>query len=176
VWLLQIQHDRIFLNWRKQGATAYPRFASVLRRALEEFEAFQAFCKTELQVALKYEKSELTKVNHLVAGRHWHSRGDLSELVPLTRGFFALPEMAQGNVLFQLQQESSGSATHVTAAIRRRDPETEFFALELRASGACVGALNAVGDVLAKQNEKINALFGDLVPQDQRAARFGGNL
>ena len=80
--LIQLQADRFFHNWRRQGeGQAYPTYAVVrdsLRRELSIFEDF--ILENELD-KLTPNQCELTYVNQIVSGSAWHSHADLERLV-----------------------------------------------------------------------------------------------
>lgn len=70
-WVVQVQPDRFYFNWRKRG-DSYPRFGDhdgargVLSQALEEFGAFTAFCEKETQEQCRLGRIELTKIDDVV--------------------------------------------------------------------------------------------------------------
>jgi uncharacterized protein (TIGR04255 family) len=89
-YILQIQPDRFYFNWRKR-TSGYPHFTSrdgsegVLTKSLREFQEFSTFCEAEpsLKQALKPLRLELAKVDLLVNPTHWRDYSDLTLVVPM---------------------------------------------------------------------------------------------
>jgi uncharacterized protein (TIGR04255 family) len=87
-YLIQLQHDRCFLNWRARD-DAYPRFTDhddgegLLTRALREYQLLQDFLRSELGSELKLKRVELTKINQIVSGEHWENLERLKEMIPV---------------------------------------------------------------------------------------------
>jgi uncharacterized protein (TIGR04255 family) len=63
--LLQLQGDRLILNWRKIGASAYPRYETMKPHLLALWETFVAFLAEEGISQPKPLHSELTYLNHI---------------------------------------------------------------------------------------------------------------
>lgn len=88
-YLIQIQHDRFYLNWRKREA-GYPRFndygkeRGVMSRALAEFGRFSSFCSEAFGATPRVRRVEVAKVDLLVKDEHWRDSDDLAKLMPLT--------------------------------------------------------------------------------------------
>src|SRR6185436_6912977 len=87
VFVVQIQNDRFYLNWRARGQE-YPLFSDhgnrigILSRLNSEFSSFARFCKERLGRDVAPNRIELGKVNHFVQGEHWRDFPDLAELLP----------------------------------------------------------------------------------------------
>jgi uncharacterized protein (TIGR04255 family) len=87
--LVQLQHDRFFVNWRRRSETdPYPRFkaqegkAGFIEYVLKEYAAFREFARSrDCDVSPKF--LELTKIDLLVQGRHWEDARSLSRLLPV---------------------------------------------------------------------------------------------
>lgn len=83
-FVIQIQPDRFYFNWRKHG-DVYPRFGDhdggkgVLSRALTEFEDFAQFCRVELGSTPATSRVELAKIDVV----RYSSVTALGELLPL---------------------------------------------------------------------------------------------
>ena len=70
IMLLQLQVDRLLLNWRKEPTYAvYPHFENVHERFNEAYAAFEQFLATEGLGSLEPELCELTYINHIPANR-----------------------------------------------------------------------------------------------------------
>jgi hypothetical protein len=84
-WVLQLQLDRFYVNWRRRG-NEYPRFSGeggVLERALTEIERFRGYCQERLRAEVRPSTVELAKVDLMVEGVHWSGVEDLGRLVSL---------------------------------------------------------------------------------------------
>jgi hypothetical protein len=96
-FLIQIQEDRFYLNWRRRDAE-YPRFGDhegrqgVLSQMLKELERFEDFCARTLQAKPVPAQAHLAKIDHLVEGQHWK---DLPDLVSTIPALGALTQFAQ---------------------------------------------------------------------------------
>lgn len=95
-WVLQVQHDRFYLNWRQRGAT-YPRFSDtsgpgVLSRFLREFEGFTRFCAAELGSPVNVLGFELAKIDEFLDGKSWDGFADLSVMLPWLKPFASATE------------------------------------------------------------------------------------
>jgi uncharacterized protein (TIGR04255 family) len=89
VRVLQLQHDRFFMNWRKEHEE-YPRFSThggepgLLDQALREFELFSEFCERRIGTRPRTVRVELTKLDVLERPKHWTTAADLAVLLPIT--------------------------------------------------------------------------------------------
>lgn len=87
-YLVQIQADRFYFNWRRRSA-AYPRFHTrgdqpgVLERGLEYFALFQKFCADHFERRPAIDGIELSKIDLLEQGTHWKDTPDLGACVPV---------------------------------------------------------------------------------------------
>ncbi len=87
-YILQIQPDRFYFNWRKRQR-GYPHFTDrdgvegVLTKSVREFEELAEFCASALKQAPKPARFELTKVDLLVSPRHWKDYVDLVSVLPI---------------------------------------------------------------------------------------------
>jgi hypothetical protein len=97
-YILQIQPDRFYLNWRKRSG-GYPHFTDrdgsegVLTKSLREFHQFGEFCEADpaIKQTLKPVRFELAKVDLLVSPAHWKDYADLTTVVPMLS---QLPQIA----------------------------------------------------------------------------------
>lgn len=89
--ILQVQHDRFYLNWRVRDAE-YPRFndtesgSGLLSRFLKEVGSFRKFCERRFGSPLVLTGLELTKIDQLKQGVHWKDARDLGRLLPVVSG------------------------------------------------------------------------------------------
>jgi uncharacterized protein (TIGR04255 family) len=64
--LLQVQHDRFGVNWRRKSpGDEYPRFSRIRETFMTELEHFLAFLKSEDLGSLEPDACEVTYVNHV---------------------------------------------------------------------------------------------------------------
>lgn len=103
-YLLQIQPDRFYFNWRKRS-DEYPRFGDhegkppgVLSRGLRAFASFAEFCATELGQAPALQRLELAKISLLVRQKHWSDTADLVRLVPAIAPLVAVTKAVEPNL------------------------------------------------------------------------------
>lgn len=91
-FVLQIQHDRFFMNWRATGKE-YPRFSErhgpdgLLVRMQREFALFRTFVESRLGHVVRPARIELTKIDVFQRGAAWTDNRDLARLLPVTAAF-----------------------------------------------------------------------------------------
>ncbi len=178
--LLQIQHDRFYVNWRARGA-AYPRFSGpdgLRQRTLSELKSFIDFAKRVTGDRPTLRQLELGKVDHMLEGEGWTGTGDLAKVVPILR---PLLEMAAGQmpqIAIRLDDRVDGGALSckidTTLALRRANPPEPVRGIKLETQVTLALPDDAVADHLDSANTVVNAAFARLVPQQERAKRFGG--
>ena len=175
-FLLQVQHDRFYLNWRARGPS-YPRFEDhdgrpgVLRRALEEFDRFRTFCRRELAQEVSSTITDLAKVDRLVQGRHWETRADLLDVLPALKPLADLIGGTDGPVGIQLQRTVGEGQVVLTVTVDE-ESEPKQVKLESRSWGPI--AEQSLETSMQSHNSTLNQLFERAIPRDQRVERFGG--
>jgi hypothetical protein len=181
-YVIQIQHDRFYLNWRKRDA-GYPRFNNygqekgVMSRALEEFERFSTFCSEAFGLRPRVGGAEVAKVDLLVEGPHWRDTADLARLMPM---------------IGTLHAHARAEDADLTARIAETRPEGDFVLTVHFGMQSIFGVMPARGlrletrlhraiprdnpdlrEQLASLNAGLNkAFFGLFEPKE--LARFGG--
>ncbi len=173
--VLQIQPDRFYLNWRRQGDGAYPHFedhgevTGVLSRSLAELSEFSAFTREHLAgVAPQPRQLELTKVDFLERGKHWSDVAELARLVPWLA---ASPAAGEGPEI-ALAANGQRAGFRVAIALRTMVNPADLSAalhIETRVTGA-VGADPRV--TFTSMNDVANDMFFDLLSAEARS-RFG---
>lgn len=173
--LVQLQHDRLTVNWRHIGAGAYPRYP-VVRAAFEARSQDLARFVGEQgigQVAVT--QVEVTYINALDASPQ--EMGDLSRVLrhwqppPLHLG---LPEQARAEVVFAVPTMGrSPVRMYVTVdPARRPDGRTALF-LTLTVRGAPAGeSLEDTLDFMDQAHAHIVRSFAELTP-DARHEEWG---
>lgn len=88
-YIVQLQQDRFYLNWRAGKSQRYPRFQNtpngrgIASLLTEEFARFGAFCDSTLQERPTLLLADLSKINTLTQGVHWNSFDDLKAVLPI---------------------------------------------------------------------------------------------
>ncbi len=178
VFVLQIQTDRFYLNWRARGKE-YPRFSDhearpgLLTKLLSEFDAFSHFCRTRLGRAPGPLRVELAKVDHLRQGQHWRDFSDLARVIPWLDAFAhfsATPDPAVGLRFLEEREDGRLLISVDTALSRASDGSTyRVLKLETRISRPVTGELHAE---FMRSNTILNDVFFAMIPKDQRDIRF----
>ena len=177
VRVLQVQHDRLFVNWRSVGDADYPRFSkgagkrSLLLHTLEEYDKFGSFCRNRLGTAPSPHRVELAKIDILERKRHWADPDDLERLLKIM-GTFAEVHHGGTRELALRFVEHDANRTIVIAVNTISDaPDGALRAVRIETR-----ALNPVtGDVergLLEANAAVNRAFFRLISGEQ-LERFG---
>lgn len=172
-WVLQVQWDRFYLNWRRRAQT-YPRFSDqsgaegVLSRFLAEFDRFAAFCGSMLSESPKPRGLELSKIDLFVEGVSWKGLDDLAAMLPWLQPFSAASESKQPTISAQFREERGGGILHIGVEVAKA-----FAKLETRLSKKLDVDLRPAFEAA---NLVLNDVFEKLIPSAERAKRFqGGN-
>ena len=101
--VLQLQQDRIVVNWQKGGSDdAYPRFATIRKSLVEAWDRLnQTMCDLQREVPSP-SICEVLYVNHLGADQGWRSAEDTAALIAPWGGTMSdefLPENPRGGFL-----------------------------------------------------------------------------
>jgi uncharacterized protein (TIGR04255 family) len=162
-FLLQIQHDRFFMNWRAKGAQ-YPRFSEghgpdgLLVRMLREFEGLTNFVRERFGVVIRPKQVELTKVDMLTRGNAWNTPDELARVLPVTAAF---GEAGSPEVNLRSVQRDERGTTIVHVVTVMKDAVPEAVRLETR-------HVAPAGDDLRKAfelaNVELNRVFFKMVP------------
>ena len=184
VFLVQIQQDRFYFNWRvRQAGQPYPRFndhngaPGILSRSLDEYRRYAEFCRREFGVTLVPRGIELSKIDLLVSGQHWNGFRDLAEMLPWLRPFaaFSGENTAQGPIIAVrfVEPRAGGDLNVGIDPVVRPGTDAPTVRLETR-----IRRPVAAGDDLEQQfrhaNDELNDVFEKLVPREQRDRRFQG--
>lgn len=179
IFLLQIQSDRFYVNWRRRGAD-YPRFSDhpgkaqgILSLALNEYAKFSAFCKSSLSTSPTLRTLDLSKIDYLIKGTHWDDLADLVSLIPWLKSYaeFSKSGAPDFAVRFSEQRESGtlllsiDSATTVMEGKNSKIVKLESRMANVPASEPRAGFEHA--------NQELNEVFAALIPEGQRNVRFG---
>lgn len=175
VFLIQIQRDRFYLNWRKRSHD-YPRFSDhpdkspgILSRALQEFEKFQAFCQGELGSVPFPNQVDLAKIDHLIEGSHWCGLGDLAAMVPWLQPFAQFARSSEPALALRFSEQRNRGRLIVAADIGLLEQRTRVLKVESRM--ARVDATDC-REAFTWANTELNEVFASLIPKEQRDRRF----
>lgn len=144
--LIQIQRDRLLLNWRKLGkGTAYPRYSTLLPRFLECWNDFNGLAE-ELQVGpVEPDQYELTYINHIPKGEGWDSLRDIEGVHPGFKcdtedRFLPEPEEVAWRRIYRFAEDAGRLYASMQQAV---DKETgnPILVLNLTARGICKDGL-----------------------------------
>lgn len=106
-WVMQIQSDWFFHNWRREVEEEYPRFPGVYQRFKNKWSKFSEFCINRAGERPEVDQFELTYVNHIPSGEGWQDLSDIGDVFPdlawrKEREFLPSPENCTLNLSFRL--------------------------------------------------------------------------
>lgn len=176
-FVVQIQRDRFFLNWRSLGVEGrYPRFSSspegVLHRSVALFERLSAFLEEAVGSAPRPLRVEVLKVDQFVEGRDWRGYDDLMVMMPMLRQFQTIGPFRKPLPAFRLVEQLDGTSAEVALETLPVSPKSRHVRVSttIRApitpGGSFAQAAAAAGRVA-------NSVFAALVPRDEMLKRFG---
>lgn len=174
-FVVQLQHDRFFMNWRNRGR-GYPRFSErhgpdgLLRRALGEWEKFEEFVGRRFKRKLQPHRIDLTKVDVLRRDVDWKSVEELAQIVPVTGVLDQIQQTESREVDLHFVEKGAGGTAVVHVSTVSDGAAPTSLRLEFRLTRALADRGPAAGFEAA--NEILNHAFFKLIPPDQ-LARFG---
>lgn len=177
-WLLQVQHDRLYSNWRAFGGD-YPGFAGnatdpgLLHRALAEFALFGGFCESRFGARPTPRRVEITKINQLQRDKDWSTAEDLSNLLPVVSAFDHVRRGGRREITLQFAEQWERESVRVSVRSVPQNTSEDFGALHLETR--VIRHLDstdaeAVEAALKGGNEHANDVFFSLL---KNADRFG---
>lgn len=170
-WLVQLQADRFYVNWRKKEG-AYPRFnqhedtEGMLDRVLREYAAFATFCTERTRSAPRLLRAELTKIDHLVRGRHWADLADLAQMIPMLSAVIDAHEEA-GFVVRRTTALAGGSLSVTLASTPADQPTTTTVVMETRLTRPIAGPDADLRQAFVAANATMNDAFDGLIPRSE---------
>lgn len=178
-YIVQLQQDRFYLNWRAARSQRYPRFQNtptgggIASLLAAEFTRFSEFCERTVHECPTLIQADLSKINTLVEGVHWRDFDDLRALLPLLNGLDDAIDSRTPEVSVQLiDQREWTTLINVKSGRELEGEKRPLIRLEIRARGALShDSFDATFDGL---NEQINQAFLRLIPRNEMIARFGG--
>ena len=133
-FLLQVQKDAFFVNWRRQSGTfIYPHFHTreggeqgVWDRFVSEWEAFRTFCEKHAVGTPEVLACHLAYINHMVHGETWDVPTDLARWFHLLGGVKGSNPVATLNTTIIYQAPKLPLRINVRPAIRISDKKKLF--------------------------------------------------
>jgi len=177
VFLLQIQPDRFYLNWRRRDDD-YPRFSDhpgkgpgILSLALKEFDLFADFCSAEMGIRPVPLRLDLAKIDIFENPLHWKDLNDLVKMIPWLNPFSAFATSQKPDIALRYsEQRGSGTLSVSVDTVRPvDDAERPLLKIETRLSDI---AANDIRSDFQKANTALNEVFAALIPKEERDARF----
>lgn len=172
--ILQLQHDRFYMNWRARG-TDYPRFTTrdgipgLKTLALEEWAKFSAFVASRCgSTKPRLKRIELAKVDVLERGTHWSDHEDLGRLMRVAAVFQEIQLADLTHLQLRLtERDDANKATLVTVNVTETQARIE--------ARVILQATDDLDALLTFANDRLNAAFFGLLNPDERMNRFGAN-
>ncbi len=168
-WLIQVQRDRFYVNWRQRGDT-YPRFSDqagtegVLSRFMREFGRFSAFAEESLSGTPHPIGLELTKIDQFVHGGSWNGIDDLALMLPWLAPFAAASSSKLPTIATRFREERAGGTLTIGLEVTNLQAK-----LETRLVKKLDGDLRMSFE---SANLVLNDVFGELIPNGERQKRF----
>lgn len=171
--VVQLQHDRFYLNWRRVEGGSYPSFSDpqngLRRRAIDEYEQFSEYCKENLGAEPNPMRVEVGKVDHIA----WHTVADWSQHMPVLSGLLSVVATDRPQTAFGVAGTVGETEVRVqitTATVAGRDAEESVVRLETTALHPARAGDLAVA--LNEANRAANQVFNDLIPEGERDKRY----
>lgn len=178
--LVQLQGDRLILNWRKNtDANEYPRFQALKQEFLEIVQKFEQFVKSELSSALTVTGIELGYVNAIIFDNELQSMAQYGEVVPelsfaeFSRSMSVKLEFM--NATFQFTMPNDRGSIFVTSqnAFRPEDGR-QFAKLDVYARWQNPEIeMSAVADWLDDAHEKTVLAFSRVTSDNFQVSKWG---
>lgn len=166
-FVLQLQDDCFFVNWRKRGQR-YPRFSGnegVLQRTRTEFELFESFVSRRFGKRLLVRQIDMSKIDLLYRGIHWQDLKDLAALVPLAGVFNAIQEARSRE--FNLSFIEHGPIGDMTISMATAVQAKETIAVRIESRIQCDSTPERLWETFTSANSVLNkAFFSLLVPAE----------
>jgi uncharacterized protein (TIGR04255 family) len=132
-FLLQVQKDAFFVNWRRQSGTfVYPHFHTreegeqgVWDRFVSEWETFRTFCDKQVIGTPEVLACHLAYINHMVHEEEWDVPTDLAQWFHLLAGVKSSSSVSTLNMTI-IQTRRLPLRINVRPAIRISDKKKLF--------------------------------------------------
>ncbi|MGV3623644.1 MAG: TIGR04255 family protein [Archangium sp.] len=173
IFIVQVQHDRFYLNWRMRGA-AYPRFSNgdetegLLSRFLGHFDRFASFCRTSLGASPSLSGLELAKIDQLREGQHFKDAADLASLAPMLKPV-VMTTGSLPNITMRVSAPVADGSTDISWDSLTSLGPTPSRALKLECRRTVRRSIDAgsLKSEFEAANLEVNELFRSIIPEDQ---------
>ena len=179
-FVLQIQRDRLYFNWRARGQKEYPRFSKnngVLERTLQEITDFNKFCETEIGKTLSINAIQVAKIDEILHGKHWTTKEDLAAIVPCLDAAIRMTWTGTPLVYFKLRETDNEKKIETNLSIDLRPPVQQESPICLRFETTVQHQIKTEIASLQPQfeaaNKKANDIFFGLISKEVRERLFG---
>lgn len=133
-FLLQIQKDAFFLNWRGQSGTfVYPHFHTreggeegVWERFVNEWNVFAQFCTKHDIGTPEVLACHLAYVDHMVHGEAWNVPSDLAQWLRPLEGLKTLVSVSSFNMTVRYDAGQRPVRVNIRPAVRTSDKKKLF--------------------------------------------------
>lgn len=175
--ILQLQHDRFYLNWRAKEHV-YPRFSDqqegrgLKSRAIMEWERFASFLNGRTGTAVRLSQIELAKVDVLPRGKYWSDFADLGKLMKVAKVFQDIQVTEPNGLLLRLTEGDAAETAVVTVAMGKGAVRLETRVIAQMQPGTS-GEQTELAQALTRANERLNRLFLGLMDHGEMCKRFG---
>lgn len=137
-YLIQLQLDRIYCNWRHRG-NEYPHYESLIPRLFKVLTLFEEFLGEHKLGQIRQTQCELSYINHFIRGEGWSDVDDIGGLLPdfprrRDARFLPVPVAFSSQTRYRLPDDNGTLLATVKQGKRLAD-EAELFILELAAKG-----------------------------------------
>jgi uncharacterized protein (TIGR04255 family) len=172
-FVLQLQYDRFFMNWRASGE-AYPRFSErhgsrgLLVRMQDEWVKFQDFVQRRCARELIPRRIELSKIDLLQKGRHWKDVEELSRVLPVTGVFQGIQRAETRDVNLQFVEKAADGIAIVNVATVGDSEGGEAVRVDAR---FVTDPVPSIAAAFERGDEVLNQAFFKLIPEAKQ--RFG---
>lgn len=181
VFVLQIQHDRIYINWRARGEQ-YPRFndrdgsRGLLSRAMDELQQFTSLCEQHCKLRPIVRRIELAKVDCLMEQLHWKDLQDLASLLPWMASCASFSQSAEPGFTARFGERREAGMLTVAldlATLQTPNGPGRGLKLESRVMRQVTTESSDIRSEFRIANDELNSVFAGLIPESERVKRFG---
>lgn len=175
-FVVQIQRDRFFLNWRSVGIEGrYPRFSSspdsVLPRSVALFEQLSEFLEGTAGVAPHPQRVEVMKVDRFVEGRDWAGDDDLLQMMPLLKTFADLGPFRRPQPAFRLRETIGDMIVAIALEMQPVAPRSRHLRLTTTVQAPIPTGVS-FREAASTAGNVANELFAAIVPLPEMRKRF----
>lgn len=184
--LIQLQHDRLYYNWRRQegGASEYPEYVHLFDAFLNVVREFTIFVKEEgLIDELRASQFELSYINVLERPEGWPPNSPLGNLLidhkwsGDQKRFLPPPRDYAWASVFDMPEQAGQLVVEAKSGSKADNPEQRLIQLTLTAkSGALVSTQNTVetGDAwFTTAHQQIVNAFVDITDLEIQRKEWG---